>query len=488
MLLRLLTLLALLAVLRPRQTAQALLTSGRAATSVQAGGGLGRGRSWGLRDAINRGDFPILSTEAYPGRPLIYLDSAASSQRPTAVIEAMSEYYKTSHANVHRGAHALAVKATTAYEDARVTVQQFIKAQHREEIIFTRGATEAINLVALSWGQRLQPGDEIILTVMEHHSNLVPWQMLAQRSQAVLKFVRMDPATQMFDLEHYRSLLSPKTKMVAVAHASNVLGYCNPISEIVALARKHSPEAKVLLDACQSVPHMPIDVVALDCDFLAASSHKMCGPTGIGFLYGKREMLESMPPVLGGGEMIDRVELQQSTYAMPPSRFEPGTPAIAEAVGLAAACRYLQTIGMERIAQHEAELGKYLYEQLAAVGGLTLYGPAPGPAPGAAVVRTGLVAFNCPSVHATDLSFFLDQQGVAVRTGHHCTQPLHAQVGAAGSVRASLYFYNDKADVDAFIRHLKETIQMFGDLEAQLAASAGGGGGGVGSASAVAAV
>jgi len=449
-----------------------LLSSGKRGVESLRAPAAPRRSSWSASSAaINRGDFPILSTDAYPGHPLVYLDSAASSQRPTAVIDAMSEYYKTSHAKVHRGAHALAVKATTAYEDARVTVQHFIKAQHREEIIFTRGATEAINLVALSWGEsQLKPGDEIILTVMEHHSNLVPWQMLAQRTKAVLKFVRMDPATQMFDLQHYRSLLSPKTRLVAVAHASNVLGYCNPVKEIVAMARAASASSerkgepiRVLLDACQSVPHMPIDVVALDCDFLAASSHKMCGPTGIGFLYGKRELLESMPPVLGGGEMIDRVELESSTYAMPPSRFEPGTPAIAEAVGLAAACRYLQQIGMERIAQHETELGRYLYEQLEQVGGLTLYGPSPRQA-----TRTGLVAFNCPSVHATDLSFFLDQQGVAVRTGHHCTQPLHAQVGAKGSVRASLYFYNDKADVDCFIRHLRDVISMFGALEQQL--------------------
>lgn len=407
--------------------------------------------------SINRGDFPILSISPYPNKPLIYLDSAASSQRPNFVIDAMSEYYKTSHANVHRGAHALAVKATTAYEDARVTVQNFIGAQHREEIIFTRGATEAINLVALSFGQRLQPGDEIILSVMEHHSNLVPWQMLSQRTGCVLKFVSMNPVTQMFDLEHYKSLLTDKTKLVSVAHASNVLGYCNPVTEIVALAR--SVGAKVMLDACQSVPHMPVDVQELDVDFLAASSHKMCGPTGIGFLYGKTDLLQSMPPVHGGGEMIDKVELHASTYALPPSRFEPGTPAIAEAVGLAAACKYLKSIGMDRIAAHETELGKYLYEQLESVGGLSLYGPTTRQA-----MRTGLVAFNCPSVHATDLSFFLDQEGVAVRTGHHCTQPLHAQLAISGSIRASLYFYNDAKDVDMFIERLKDTIKMFKEL------------------------
>lgn len=410
-------------------------------------------------DSINRGDFPILLTEAYPGKPLVYLDSGASSQRPMVVLDAMSEYYKTSHSNVHRGAHALAVKATTAYENARVSVQKFINAEHREEIIFTRGATEAINLVAQSWGQHnIKAGDEIILTEMEHHSNLVPWQMLAQRTGGILKFVRMDPETQMFDLEHFRSLINPsRTKLVSVAHASNVLGYCSPVEDIIRLA--HAAGAKVMLDACQSVPHMPIDVQALDVDFLAASSHKMCGPTGIGFLYGKTTILQSMPPVNGGGEMIDRVELQSSTYAMPPSRFEPGTPAIAEAVGLGAACDYLSSIGMARIAEHEAALGKYLYEQLEAVGGLTLYGPSTRQ-----TTRTGLVAFNCPSVHATDLSFFLDQEGVAVRTGHHCTQPLHAALGASGSLRASLYFYNDARDVDLFVQTLKDTIAMFAKM------------------------
>lgn len=412
--------------------------------------------------AINRGDFAILQTEAYPGKPLIYLDSGASSQRPTVVLDAMSEYYKTSHSNVHRGAHALAVKATTAYENARVSVQQFINAEHREEIIFTRGATEAINLVAQSWGQQnIKAGDEIILTEMEHHSNLVPWQMLAQRTGGVLKFVRMNPETQMFDLEHFRSLINPsRTKLVSVAHASNVLGYCSPVEDIIRVA--HAAGAKVMLDACQSVPHMPIDVQALDVDFLAASSHKMCGPTGIGFLYGKTDLLQSMPPVSGGGEMIDRVELQSSTYALPPSRFEPGTPAIAEAVGLGVACKYLSSIGMARIAEHEAALGKYLYEQLEAVGGLKLYGPSTRQA-----TRTGLVAFNCPAVHATDLSFFLDQEGVAIRTGHHCTQPLHVTLGASGSLRASLYFYNDARDVDLFVQTLKDTLAMFEKMKGE---------------------
>jgi len=412
-----------------------------------------------ISEAIARDDFPILSTEAYPGKKLVFLDSAASSQKPFQVLEAMDTYYKTSHANVHRGAHALAVKATEKYEAAREQIKVFVNAASYEEIVFTRGATEAINLVALSWGQTLKPGDEVILSEMEHHSNLVPWQMVAQRTGAILKFVNMNNSME-FDLDHFYTLVSDRTKMVSIAHASNVLGTCNPVKEVIEAA--HKVGALVLLDACQSVPHMPVDVKELDVDFLAVSGHKMCGPTGIGFLYGKKDLLNSMPPVMGGGEMIDKVELTTSTYAMSPSRFEAGTPAIAEAVGLGAACQYLTEIGMDKIHQHETELGEYLYAQLALVGGLTLYGP-PNDGPSGAK-RTGLVSFNCDSVHATDLSFFLDQEGVAVRTGHHCTQPLHAKLGAAGSIRASLYFYNNKEDVDYFVIKLKDTIKMFADM------------------------
>ena len=278
-----------------------------------------------MSDAIGRDDFPILSTDAHPGKKLIFLDSAASSQKPNYVLEAMDSYYKTSHANVHRGAHALAVKATEKYEAAREHVRAFVNAKTYDEIVFTRGATEAINLVALSWSQRLLPGDEIILTEMEHHSNLVPGQMVAQRTGAVLKFVTMTSNME-FDLEQFYSLLSDRTKMVSIAHASNVLGTCNPVEEVIAAA--HKVGALVLLDACQSVPHMPVDVQALDVDFMAVSGHKMCGPTGIGFLYGRKELLNSMPPVMGGGEMIDKVMLQSSTYALSPSRFEAGTPGI----------------------------------------------------------------------------------------------------------------------------------------------------------------
>jgi cysteine desulfurase/selenocysteine lyase len=327
-------------------------------------------------DAINRQDFPILNTEAYPGKPLVYLDSGASSQKPLQVLDAMQNYYLTSHSNVHRGAHALAAKATEMYEAGRTTIQKFINAERREEVIFTRGATEAINLVALSWTQRLVPGDEILLSVMEHHSNLVPWQLAAQRTGAVLKFVELNESME-YDLEQFKALLTPRTKIVSVVHASNVLGSCNPIKEIVKASK--AVGAAVLLDACQSIPHMPVDVQDLGVDFAAFSSHKMCGPTGIfvtsyisiftiirvyecndigiGILYGRYEQLLSMPPALGGGEMIDTVELQSSTYALPPSRFEPGTPAIAEVVGLAAACDYLDSIGMDRIHAHERELG-----------------------------------------------------------------------------------------------------------------------------------
>ena len=413
--------------------------------------------------SINRDDFVILKEDAYPGKPLVYLDSAATSQKPRKVLDAMDAYYATSNANVHRGAHSLANKATEQYENAREQIKSFINANRREEIIFTRGATEAINLVAQSWSKRLNKGDEIILSVMEHHSNLVPWQMVAERTGAVLKFVELTESME-FDLEQYKSLLSDKTKLVAIAHASNVLGTVNPVEDVIKLAKSQKQEVTVLLDACQSIPHMPIDVQKLNVDFIAASGHKMCGPTGIGFLYGKHDILTSMPPVLGGGEMIDRVELQTSTYALPPSRFEPGTPAIAEAVGLGAACAYLNSIGMAKIYEHERELGAYLYIRLQKLSeemdlNLNLYGPSAD-----SNKRTGLVAFTSPTVHATDLAFFLDQEGVAVRTGHHCCQPLHRELGIPGSLRASLYFYNDKADVDTFIEKLRETLTMFNNL------------------------
>ena len=407
-------------------------------------------------DGIARADFPILDQHVYPGKKLVYLDSAASSQKPAFVLDRMTNYYANSHSNVHRGAHALSVRATDLFETSRDQVKKFINAEHREEIVFTKGATDAINLVALSWGQRLQPGDEIILTEMEHHANLVPWQMLAQRSGAKLKFVHLT-ASMEFDMEHYLSLLSTQTKLVAFTHASNVLGSVNPAQEIITAA--HKVGAVVLMDGCQSVPHMPVDVQALNPDFLVASAHKMCGPTGVGFLYGRKSLLESMPPVMGGGEMIHTVELESSTYAAPPYRFEAGTPAISGCIGLGAACEYLTTIGMQRIHEHVTLLGTYLYQQLSSIPNLELYGPncmlPPYP------TRTGLVAFNHKTIHAADLAFFLDQEGIAVRTGHHCAQPLHKKFSIPGSVRASLYFYNSQEDVDVFVTKLKDVICMF---------------------------
>ncbi len=409
-----------------------------------------------LADQV-RSDFPILNQEVN-GHPLVYLDNAATSQKPTAVLQALQDYYQQDNSNVHRGVHTLSARATDAYEAVRDKVQAFINATYREEIIYTRNATEAINLVARTWGQSLQAGDEIILTVMEHHSNLIPWQIVAQKTGAVLKFVELTE-TQEFDLEQFRSLISDKTKLVGVVHASNTLGCINPVEEIITIAHKHG--AKVLVDACQSVPHMAIDVQAMDCDWLVASGHKMCGPTGIGFLYGKRDLLRSMPPFLGGGEMIADVFLDHSTYADVPHKFEAGTPAIAEAIGLGVAVDYLTNIGMDKIHAYEAELTAYLFEQLNKIPELNLYGPQPD-AKGEG--RAALASFTAGEVHPHDLSTILDQAGVAIRAGHHCTQPLHRCIKAQSTARASLYFYNTHAEIDAFVESLKDAIEFFGGI------------------------
>lgn len=411
-------------------------------------------------NSINRNDFPILETDAYPGVPLVYLDSGASSQKPTQVLEAMDEYYKKDHANVHRGVHALSTRATEAYEKARDQVKTFINAEKREEIAFMQGATNALNVVALGWGQKLKPGDEIVLSVMEHHSNLVPWQMLAERTGAVLKFAKLTEE-ETLDMDHLISLLNERTKIVSIVHVSNTLGCINPIKKISQEA--HKVGAVVVVDACQSVPHMHVDVQDLECDFLAASGHKMCGPTGIGFLYGKYDVMLQMPPVQGGGEMIDEVKLEGSTYLPPPARFEAGTPPVAEAIGLGAACEYLQEIGMKRIEEHEAILGNHLYKRLNEIPGVRIYGPKGGK--DGESTRAGLVAFNVDGIHSNDLSFFLDQEGVAIRAGHHCTQPLHKIFDASGSARASCYFYNSKEDVDFFVDKLNSTIAMFDKMK-----------------------
>ncbi|MCY7392327.1 MAG: SufS family cysteine desulfurase [Leptolyngbyaceae cyanobacterium CAN_BIN12] len=405
-----------------------------------------------------RTDFPVLN-QAVNGKPLVYLDNAATSQKPIAVLDALRYYYEHDNANVHRGAHTLSSRATDAYEGARDKIAAFINAASRSEIIYTRNASEAINLVAYSWGMNhLQPGDEIILTVMEHHSNLVPWQFVAQRTGAVLKFVQLTD-TQEFDFEQFKSLLSDKTKLVSVVHVSNTLGCINPVKEICAEAHRYG--AKVLIDACQSAPHLPLDVQDIDCDWLVASGHKMCAPTGIGFLYGKLDLLNAMPPFMGGGEMIADVFFDHSTYAELPHKFEAGTPAIAEAIALGAAIDYLSAIGMDKIHAYEEELTAYLFQQLEQIPNLQTLGPKPK-ADGSG--RAALAAFTVGDVHANDLSTLLDQAGVAIRSGHHCTQPLHRLLNISSSARASLYFYNTRAEIDVFIAELKETLDFFGGV------------------------
>ncbi|MBD2176864.1 SufS family cysteine desulfurase [Pseudanabaena sp. FACHB-1998] len=403
-----------------------------------------------LADQV-RADFEILDQQVN-GKPLIYFDNAASSQKPKSVIAAWKYYYEHDNANVHRGAHTLSARATDAYEGAREKVAKFVNAKSFQEIIYTRNASEAINLVAYTWGwANLKEGDEVILSVMEHHSNIVPWQLIAQRTGAVLKFLEPNE-DGILTIEQFKSLLNGKTKLVSIVHVSNTLGCVNPVEEIISLA--HAQGVKVLLDACQSVPHMPIDVQKLDCDWLVASGHKMCAPTGIGFLYGKRDRLLEMPPFMGGGEMISEVFLDHSTYAELPHKFEAGTPAIGEAIALGAAVDYLMAIGMDKIHAYEQELINYLMDYLVEIPDIKIYGPRHD--------RAGLAAFTIAhGIHANDLSAMLDQDGIAIRSGHHCTQPLHRFLGISGTARASVYFYNTKAEVDTFVASLKDAISFF---------------------------
>jgi len=399
-----------------------------------------------------RKDFPILTRKVH-GKPLVYLDSAASSQKPRAVIDTMNVYYETYHANVHRGVYEISEEATAAMEKARVKVAHFINARHGKQVIFTRNTTESINLVAISWGgANIAKGDLIVLTEMEHHSNLVPWQLLAQRTGARLEFVPVtDDGLLRFDI--YEELLRQQPKLVAFTHMSNVLGTINPAQDMIAQA--HAVGATVLLDAAQSVPHLPVDVQALDIDFLCFSSHKMLGPTGIGVLYGKRDLLEAMPPLMGGGDMIRTVGLRQSTWNDLPWKFEAGTPAIAEAIGLGAAVDYLKALGMENVLQHEQELTHYAMEQLQAVPGLTIYGPE-------ARRRGGVISFTLGDIHPHDLASILDQQvGVAVRAGHHCAQPLMERFGLSATARASFYVYTIKEEIDILVQGLQQAIQIF---------------------------
>ena len=410
-----------------------------------------------LGDKVRK-EFPILHQQVNE-KPLIYFDSAASSQKPQQVLDAITNYYQQDNANVHRGAHSLSNRATDAYEGARDKIAKFINANCRAEIVYTRNASEAINLVAYTWGlANLNEGDEIILSVMEHHSNIVPWQIIAQRTGAVIKYIQLNEQESL-DLESYQSLLSDKTKLVSVVHVSNTLGVVNPVEDIVTLAHQYG--AKVLIDACQSVPHMPIDVQQIDCDWLVASGHKMCAPTGIGFLFGKKDILEAMPPFLGGGEMIDEVYFDHSTYGKLPHKFEAGTPAIGEAIALGAAIDYLTNIGMDNIHAYEAELTAYLFKKLATIPNLRIYGAPPDDS---GEGRAALAAFNVSGIHASDLATLLDQEGIAIRSGHHCTQPLHRLFKASGSARASLYFYNTRDEIDRFIIALKETIEFFNNM------------------------
>ncbi|NJK72712.1 MAG: SufS family cysteine desulfurase [Synechococcaceae cyanobacterium SM2_3_60] len=402
--------------------------------------------------AAVRTDFPVLTRQVH-GLPLVYLDNAATSQKPDAVLEAMQRYYHATNANVHRGVHTLSQEATDAYEAAREKIAHFINAASDREIVFTRNASEAINLVAYSWGMaNLKPGDEVILSVMEHHSNLVPWQLVAERTGAVLRFVELTPKGEL-DFAHYESLLSSKTKLVSLVHASNTLGTITPAVALVEAA--HRVGARILLDACQSVPHMPVDVQVLGCDWLAASGHKMCGPTGIGFLYGKLDVLRAMPPWMGGGEMIADVYLDHSTYADVPNRFEAGTPAIAEVVGLGAAVDYLTQVGMAEIHAYEQMLAAQLLAGLESIEGVTVYGPRE---------RVGLAAFTIEGMHPHDVSTILDEAGIAIRAGHHCTQPLHRYLNLAATARASVYFYNTPAEIEQFLAALREGAEFFRSL------------------------
>ncbi|HRP46128.1 MAG TPA: cysteine desulfurase [Trueperaceae bacterium] len=402
--------------------------------------------------AAIRRDFPILAREVN-GKPLAYLDSAASSQRPRQVLDAMRDYYENHHANVHRGAHTLATEATAAYEGAREKVARFIGAPDPRSLVFTRNATEAINLVAASWGRaNLRAGDEVVISVAEHHANIVPWQFLKRDLGIVIRPVPLT-ADQRLDLDALRGSINERTRLVATFHMSNVLGVINPVAEIVRSAREAG--ALVLIDGAQAAPHLPVDVAELGCDFYAFSGHKMLGPTGIGVLWARPEVLEGMPPFLGGGEMIERVTLEESTYAGIPARFEAGTPSVAEAVGLGAAVDYLTGIGMDAIARHDHALAERAIALLAGVPGVTLYGPR-------GLDRGGIVTFTVAGLHAHDVATMLDLQGIAVRAGHHCAQPLGRVLGATASVRASFYLYTTVEEVERFAAVLVEVVERFG--------------------------
>lgn len=400
-----------------------------------------------------RKDFPVLTREVHPGIPLVYLDSAATSQKPESVLKAMEEYYRKHNANIHRGVHTLAEEATALYEDARSRIVSFIGGKKTTELVFTRNTTESINLVAATWGRaNLRSGDTVILTEMEHHSNLVPWQMLAKEIKLNLEFI---PVTTggLLDIKLFEDLLKLEPKLVSFTHVSNVLGTINPAVLIIRMAREAG--ALTLVDAAQSAPHLGVNIGELDPDFLVFSAHKMLGPTGIGALWGREELLEKMPPYMGGGDMIKKVFLRSFTANDLPHKFEAGTPAIAEAIGFGAAINYLNSIGMERIAEHERQLTAFAMEKLTGFKGVNLLGPA-------AQDKCGVVSFTMEGIHPHDVAQVLDSEGIAVRAGHHCAMPLHDKFGIPASTRASFYLYNDENDIDKFIFGLRKVQKIFG--------------------------
>ena len=403
-----------------------------------------------------REDFPILQREVY-GKPLVYLDNAATTQKPLCVLDAMRDEYLNVNANVHRGVHYLSQQATDLHEAAREKVRQFINAKKTEEIVFTRGTTEAINLVASSFCEsQMQPGDEVLVTEMEHHSNIVSWQLQAQKHGIVVKHLPITDDGRL-DLSTINSQLSTKTKLVSIAHVSNVLGTVNPVEDIIKIAHEHG--IPVLVDGAQSAPHMKIDVQAMDCDFFAFSGHKMYGPTGIGVLYGKEEWLEKLPPYQGGGEMIDKVTWEKTTFERLPFKFEAGTPDYVATHGLAKAIEYMESIGLDAIQQHEQELTRYCMEQLQSIEGMHIYGP--NVVSDYIADKDAVVSFNVGNIHHLDMGTLLDRLGIAVRTGHHCAQPLMDRLGISGTVRASFALYNTKEEIDTLVAGIRRVSQMF---------------------------
>jgi len=399
-------------------------------------------------------DFPIFR-QKINGQPLIYLDSAATTQKPQAVIDTLKDFYENHNANTHRGIYQLSERATALYEGAREKVRQFIGARELEEVIFTSGTTESINLVAYSWGRKnIKPGDEILITEMEHHSNIVPWQLLAKEKKAKLVFLPVAD-NGLLKVDEFDKLLTAKTKLLAIIHVSNVLGVVNPLKEIIAKA--HTEGIPVLVDGAQAVPHFSVDVSELDCDFYAFSGHKMLGPSGIGVLYGKKEILEEMPPFMGGGDMIKEVTKQDASWNDLPWKFEAGTMPVAQAVGLGAAIDYLKEIGLENIWQYEQELIAYTWDKIKTVPGVTIFGPSPKEAK----ERCGVLAFNVSGVHPHDIASIFDEAGIAIRAGHHCAQPLLERFGVKATARASFYLYNDKAEIDKMIETTNKAYKIF---------------------------